>query len=89
MRACTRVDTPSSPRDIDPVAMLKTIPEERVTHAFLVPAVLQFMPWLPGVATTDYSALTVIVYGASPISRGGAVESTERFGCRVLCRRTA
>ena len=36
-------------RDIDPAALIRTIESERVTHAFLVPAVLQFMLMVPGV----------------------------------------
>ena len=37
-------------REVDPVAIAKTIAERRVTHAFLVPAVLQFMCMMPDAA---------------------------------------
>jgi long-chain acyl-CoA synthetase len=55
-------------RELDPAALIRTIEERRITHAFLVPAVLQFMLMVPGVADADYSSLKVFVYGASPIS---------------------
>ncbi|WP_329520300.1 long-chain-fatty-acid--CoA ligase [Spirillospora sp. NBC_01491] len=55
-------------RDIDPAALVDTFERERVTNAFIVPAVLQFMCQVPGSAGRDYSALRGILYGASPIT---------------------
>ena len=55
-------------RELDPAALIRTFEERKVTHAFLVPAVLQFMLLVPDVADADYSNLKVLVYGASPIS---------------------
>ena len=55
-------------RELDPAALIELIGRERITHAFLVPAVLQFMLMVPGVKEADYSSLKVFVYGASPIS---------------------
>jgi long-chain acyl-CoA synthetase len=55
-------------RELDPAALIRTIEEHRITHAFLVPAVLQFMLMVPGVEQADYSSLKVFLYGASPIS---------------------
>ncbi len=55
-------------RELDPAALIKLIENEQITHAFLVPAVLQFMLMVPGVEEADYSSLKVFVYGASPIS---------------------
>lgn len=55
-------------RDIDPVALVELIERERVTNAFIVPAVLQFLCAVPGAADRDYSALRAITYGASPIT---------------------
>jgi long-chain acyl-CoA synthetase len=69
-------------RDLDPVALAKLIPEQHVTHAFLVPAVLQFMLMVPGVEDADFSSLKIIVYGASPISEEVLARSVEVFGCR-------
>jgi long-chain acyl-CoA synthetase len=55
-------------RDIDPATLIDTIEHERVTNAFIVPAVLQFLCAVPGAAARDYSALRAITYGASPIT---------------------
>ena len=55
-------------RELDPAALVNTLVERKVTHGFLVPAVLQFMLMVPGVEDADYSNLKVLVYGASPIS---------------------
>lgn len=55
-------------RELDPAALIELIEKEQITHAFLVPAVLQFMLMVPGVEDADYSSLKVFVYGASPIS---------------------
>ena len=61
---------------------MKLIPEKRITHAFLVPAVLQFMLAVPDVDKGDFSSLKVFVYGASPISEDVLARSVKTFGCR-------
>jgi long-chain acyl-CoA synthetase len=66
-------------RELDPVALIKLIEKERITHAFLVPAVLQFMLMVPGVEQADYSSLKVLVYGASPISEEVLAACVEMF----------
>ncbi len=69
-------------RDLDPSALVRLIPERQVTHAFVVPAVLQFMLMTPGVDEADFSSLKVIVYGASPISEEVLARSIDVFGCK-------
>jgi acyl-CoA synthetase (AMP-forming)/AMP-acid ligase II len=54
-------------RDIQPAALLDEIVEQRVSHAFLVPAVFGFLLQVPDVAERDYSAIRALVYGASPM----------------------
>lgn len=66
-------------RELDPAALIKLIEKERITHAFLVPAVLQFMLMVPGVKDADYSSLKVFVYGASPISEEVLAACVEMF----------
>jgi len=66
-------------RELDPAALITTLVERKVTHAFLVPAVLQFMLMVPGVAEADYSNLKVFVYGASPISEEVLAACVEMF----------
>jgi long-chain acyl-CoA synthetase len=69
-------------RDLDPAALIELIGRERITHGFVVPAVLQFMLMMPGVADGDYSSLRVLVYGASPISDEVLARSIQVFGCK-------
>ena len=68
-------------REIDPVAIAKVIEARKVTHAFLVPAVLQFMCATPDIEGVDFSALEMMAYGASPISTQVLVDSLRVFGC--------
>jgi long-chain acyl-CoA synthetase len=68
-------------RDIDPALILQLIPEHRITHAFIVPAVLLFLTMVPGVDEVDYSSLQMIAYGASPISEDLLVRCLRTFGC--------
>ncbi|WP_219413074.1 long-chain-fatty-acid--CoA ligase [Pseudonocardia nigra] len=51
----------------DPAAALEMLERERITHTFLVPALLAAMVQVPGAAERDYSALTALSYGASPM----------------------
>jgi acyl-CoA synthetase (AMP-forming)/AMP-acid ligase II len=54
-------------RTPDPVAVLEMLESERITHTFLVPALLAAMTQVPGAAQRDYSALRSLAYGASPM----------------------
>src|SRR3954470_7800388 len=71
-------------RDVDPVALVRLIPEYRVTHAVLVPAVIQFVLMVPGVDDADFSSLELIVYGASPISQQVLKGAIKLFGCDFM-----
>jgi long-chain acyl-CoA synthetase len=66
-------------RELDPAALIRTIEERKITHAFLVPVVLQFMLMMPGVEEADYSSLRIVVYGASPISEDVLSKCVEMF----------
>ncbi|OLM16307.1 MULTISPECIES: AMP-binding protein [unclassified Pseudonocardia] len=65
--------------DIVPDALLDTMSGERVTNAFLVPAVLQMLVAVPGAADRDWSALRSVAYGASPITAGALRKVVETF----------
>ncbi len=54
-------------RDIVPDQLLAQFGTDRITHAFLVPAVFGFFRQVPGVEGYDYSSLRGLVYGASPM----------------------
>ncbi len=71
-------------RDIDPAAILAAIPRHRITNAFMVPAVIQFLLMTPGVEDTDFSSLRALVYGASPITDDVLTKGMERFGCEFI-----
>jgi acyl-CoA synthetase (AMP-forming)/AMP-acid ligase II len=71
-------------RDIVPGDLVDLIEAEHITHGFLVPAVLQFMLGVPGVADRDFSALGALLYGASPISEQVLADSIRTFGCNFL-----
>ncbi|WUH99477.1 long-chain-fatty-acid--CoA ligase [Spirillospora sp. NBC_00431] len=55
-------------REPDPTLIARGIERHRVTHIFLVPVLLQFMPLIPDVTACDMSSLELMLYGASPIS---------------------
>jgi len=67
-------------RELDPAELVRLF-STGVTHAFVVPAVLQFMLMVPGAAEADYSSLTTLVYGASPISDDVLANSIKVLGC--------
>jgi long-chain acyl-CoA synthetase len=69
-------------RDIDPSMLVRLIGDQRITHGFLVPAVLQFMLTVPGVDQADFSSLVMLAYGASPISEEVLTRSIATFGCK-------
>ena len=51
----------------DPAAVLEMLEAEKITHTFLVPALMSAMNQVPGAAGRDYSALKSLSYGASPM----------------------
>jgi acyl-CoA synthetase (AMP-forming)/AMP-acid ligase II len=51
----------------DPVAVVDMLERERITHTFLVPALLAAIAAVPGVGDRDFSALVALSYGASPM----------------------
>jgi long-chain acyl-CoA synthetase len=69
-------------RELDPAALIDLIGKEGITHAFLVPAVFQFMLMMPNVGEGNYDTLEMLVYGASPISEEVLTASIKAFGCK-------
>jgi fatty-acyl-CoA synthase len=70
--------------DFDPGKVIAAIAEHRITHSFLVPAMIQFMLQVPGADKADYSSLKGISYGASPISEKVLIEAMRTFKCRFM-----
>ena len=71
-------------RDLDPNALIGLIGERRVTHGFLVPAVLQFMLMMPAMENADFSSMQLMCYGASPISAEVLTQSLAKFKCDFM-----
>jgi long-chain acyl-CoA synthetase len=71
-------------REVDPSEIVKLIPEHRITHTVLVPALIQFVLALPDIDSVDFSSLELLVYGASPISESVLTAAIERFGCQFV-----
>ncbi len=69
-------------RDLDPMALAALIEKHRVTHAFVVPAVLAFMLFTPDLDASQLSSMEIVVYGASPISEDVLKQSVALFGCK-------
>ena len=68
--------------EVNPQLILETLGQERIRHAFFVPAVILMLLQTPGVETADFSNLYQIFYGASPISEALLAQAKARFGCR-------
>ena len=68
-------------RDVDPARIFADIPAHRVNAAFMVPALLQFLPMMPGASDVDFSSLESIVYGASPITGEALTASLALLKC--------
>ena len=68
-------------RDVDPARIFADIPGYGVNAAFMVPALLQFLPMIPGASDVDFSSLESIVYGASPITEDALTASMALLKC--------
>jgi acyl-CoA synthetase (AMP-forming)/AMP-acid ligase II len=68
----------------DTLGVLRMLADRKVTHAAVVPTVLQRLLALPECRQADWSALSYIVYGASPIPLPVLREATEVIGCSFL-----
>jgi acyl-CoA synthetase (AMP-forming)/AMP-acid ligase II len=64
-----------------PSEIVKAFAKHRVTHTFLVPAMIQFLLEVPGVEQADFSSLMAISYGGSPISESLLVRAMKTFKC--------
>ena len=65
----------------EPVATLAAIAREHVTHALLVPTMINFVLQVPNLADYDLSSLAHVTYGASPIAPDVLRRAMQAFGC--------
>lgn len=70
--------------EFDAPAFLDSIGRQGITHAFVVPAMLQFMLNAPNVGQGDYQCLRLLAYGGSPISEPVLQEAMRVFQCGFL-----
>jgi acyl-CoA synthetase (AMP-forming)/AMP-acid ligase II len=68
-------------REVDPTKILAAIREHKVTKAFFVPAVILLLLQHPECPTTDFSTLSLIGYGASPIPLELLRQGVATFKC--------
>jgi acyl-CoA synthetase (AMP-forming)/AMP-acid ligase II len=68
-------------REFNPAAILRTIEQFGVTKALFVPAMILFLLQTPQCATTNFSKLELIVYGASPAPVELIRNARKTFGC--------
>lgn len=68
-------------RDFNPMEALEAIQRERIAKMFMVPAALQFIIRQPRAREIDYSSLTHVLYGASPMPVDLLRECMDVFGC--------
>jgi acyl-CoA synthetase (AMP-forming)/AMP-acid ligase II len=71
-------------RDPVPEVIVRTMVEQRIESALLVPTLMLLMTELPQARTADFSALKLISYGTAPISPDLLRRSIETFKCRFL-----
>lgn len=70
--------------EFDPTRAIQAIGEHRVTHSFLVPAMVLFMLQSPAAKTGDFSSLQVIAYGGSPSPETVLSEALATFRCGLF-----
>jgi acyl-CoA synthetase (AMP-forming)/AMP-acid ligase II len=68
----------------DMPGVLRLLVDRKVTHAAVVPTVLQRLLALPECKAADWSALSYVVYGSSPIPLPVLRAATEIIGCSFL-----
>jgi acyl-CoA synthetase (AMP-forming)/AMP-acid ligase II len=68
----------------EPAEFIASVAAEKITHAFLVPAMLLFMLQQPVARGADYRTLRLIAYGGSPISEKLLTDAVAVFGCDFL-----
>ena len=68
-------------REVEPARIVEVIERHRVTQAFLVPTVIGMVLAEVDGRPVDFSSLTTLAYGASPISETVLRRSLHAFGC--------
>jgi len=69
-------------KEVNPGDILTSLTQQKIQHAFFVPAVIQMLLQIPGIEQADFSDLKQIFYGASPIAQSILQRAQAVFGCR-------
>lgn len=72
-------------QSFDPETFLRTVEQERITAAFLVPTMLYVLLDYPKLRDFDLSSLEMIIYGAAPMSPVRLQQAISIFG-PVFCQ---
>ncbi len=67
--------------DVDPGEVLRHIGQDGITKVLFVPAVILFLMQHPDCASTDFSSLKLVTYGASPIPLDLLQQAVGVMGC--------
>jgi acyl-CoA synthetase (AMP-forming)/AMP-acid ligase II len=70
--------------EFDPAHVISIIGERRITHTFVVPAMMLFMLQSPAAQRGDFSTLQVIAYGGSPVAEQVLIDAQRTFGCQLV-----
>ena len=70
--------------ETDPAALVDLLVRRKVSHAAVVPTLVQRMVNLPGAADADWSALKYLIYGSAPMPLPIIQRATALFGCKFL-----
>ena len=70
--------------DLKPAALLRAIESQRVTHTFVVPAVVRMLVEAPEVARTDLTSLQLIAYGGAPMNETLLQRAMRTLGCGFM-----
>jgi acyl-CoA synthetase (AMP-forming)/AMP-acid ligase II len=68
----------------DGASMVATIERERVSHAFLVPTMIQGLVEAQELAGRDLSSLELVLYGGAPMTETLLLRAIDRLGCAFL-----
>lgn len=70
--------------DAKPAKLLQAIQQYRVTHAFLVPTLIQEILRVPELEETDLSSLQLIAYGGAPMGESVLLKGLAKLQCKFL-----
>ncbi|UWQ21795.1 long-chain-fatty-acid--CoA ligase [Jannaschia sp. W003] len=70
--------------DVDVGAIVERIARHRVTHTFMVPAVVQALLGAPEAAEVDMGSMELLMYGAAPMGDVLLRRAMTALGCRFM-----